>query len=55
VRYQDFYADMDKESQNLSEELMAGRLTARQFADKMQAAADKVAKDDSIKKQTRTD
>lgn len=55
VKYQDFYADLDKESQNLSEELMAGRLTARQFADKMQAAADKVAKDDSIKKQTRTD
>jgi N-acetylglucosamine transport system substrate-binding protein len=54
VRYQDFYADMDKESQNLSEELMAGRLTAKQFVDKMQAAADKVKKDDSVKKQTRT-
>jgi N-acetylglucosamine transport system substrate-binding protein len=53
VKFQDFYADLDKESQNLSEELMAGRLTAQQFADKMQAAADKVAKDDSIKKQTR--
>ncbi|MFF3855813.1 N-acetylglucosamine/diacetylchitobiose ABC transporter substrate-binding protein [Micromonospora sp. NPDC002575] len=49
----DFYADLDKESQNLSEELMAGRLTAQQFVDKMQAAADKVAKDSSVKKQTR--
>ncbi len=54
VKFPDFYADLDKESQNLSEELMAGRLTAAQFVDKMQAAADKVAKDSSIKKQTRT-
>ncbi|MEU5789474.1 N-acetylglucosamine/diacetylchitobiose ABC transporter substrate-binding protein [Micromonospora purpureochromogenes] len=54
VKFPDFYADLDKESQNLSEELMAGRLTAQQFADKMQAAADKVAKDSSVKKQTRT-
>ncbi|MEO3777422.1 N-acetylglucosamine/diacetylchitobiose ABC transporter substrate-binding protein [Micromonospora sp. B11E3] len=54
VKLWDFYADLDKESQNLSEELMAGRLTAQQFVDKMQAAADKVAKDSSIKKQTRT-
>ncbi|HEX5542056.1 MAG TPA: N-acetylglucosamine/diacetylchitobiose ABC transporter substrate-binding protein [Micromonospora sp.] len=54
IKFWDFYADMDKESQNLSEELMAGRLTAQQFVDKMQAVADKVAKDDSIKKQTRT-
>ncbi|NJP35661.1 N-acetylglucosamine/diacetylchitobiose ABC transporter substrate-binding protein [Micromonospora thermarum] len=54
VKIWDFYADLDKESQNLSEELMAGRLTAQQFVDKMQAAADKVAKDSSIKKQTRT-
>ncbi|MGN9805059.1 N-acetylglucosamine/diacetylchitobiose ABC transporter substrate-binding protein [Micromonospora sp. L32] len=54
VKFPDFYADLDKESQNLSEELMAGRLTAQQFVDKMQAAADKVAKDSSIKKQTRT-
>ncbi|OKI60689.1 N-acetylglucosamine/diacetylchitobiose ABC transporter substrate-binding protein [Micromonospora sp. CB01531] len=54
VKFQDFYADLDKESQNLSEELMAGRLTAQQFIDKMQTAADKVAKDSSIKKQTRT-
>ncbi|GGS05747.1 carbohydrate ABC transporter, N-acetylglucosamine/diacetylchitobiose-binding protein [Micromonospora fulviviridis] len=53
-KFPDFYADLDKESQNLSEELMAGRLTAQQFVDKMQAAADKVAKDSSIKKQTRT-
>jgi N-acetylglucosamine transport system substrate-binding protein len=55
VKIWDWYADLDKESQNLSEELMAGRLTAKQFVDKMQAAADKVAKDDSIKKQTRTE
>ncbi|MCZ7436622.1 N-acetylglucosamine/diacetylchitobiose ABC transporter substrate-binding protein [Micromonospora sp. WMMC241] len=54
VKFPDFYADLDKESQNLSEELFAGRLTAQQFVDKMQAAADKVAKDSSIKKQTRT-
>ncbi|MGC5021833.1 N-acetylglucosamine/diacetylchitobiose ABC transporter substrate-binding protein [Micromonospora sp. DT47] len=54
TKFWDFYADLDKESQNLSEELMAGRLTAQQFVDKMQAAADKVAKDSSIKKQTRT-
>ncbi|MEW2384756.1 N-acetylglucosamine/diacetylchitobiose ABC transporter substrate-binding protein [Micromonospora sp. NPDC047707] len=54
VKFWNFYADLDKESQNLSEELMAGRLTAQQFVDKMQAAADKVAKDSSIKKQTRT-
>ncbi|MFC5922708.1 N-acetylglucosamine/diacetylchitobiose ABC transporter substrate-binding protein [Micromonospora vulcania] len=53
-KFPDYYADLDKESQNLSEELMAGRLTAQQFVDKMQAAADKVAKDSSVKKQTRT-
>ncbi|MFI0795216.1 N-acetylglucosamine/diacetylchitobiose ABC transporter substrate-binding protein [Micromonospora rubida] len=53
AKFPDFYADLDKESQNLSEELMAGRLSAQQFVDKMQAAADKVAKDSSIKKQTR--
>ncbi len=53
VKFWDFYADLDKESQNLSEELMAGRITAAQFVDKMQAAADKVAKDSSITKQTR--
>ncbi|MFU8875056.1 N-acetylglucosamine/diacetylchitobiose ABC transporter substrate-binding protein [Micromonospora sp. SL4-19] len=53
-KFPDFYADLDKESGNLAEELMAGRLTAQQFVDKMQAAADKVAKDSSIKKQTRT-
>jgi N-acetylglucosamine transport system substrate-binding protein len=55
VKIWDWYADLEKESQNLAEELMAGRLTAQQFADKMQAAADKVAKNDSIKKQTRTE
>jgi N-acetylglucosamine transport system substrate-binding protein len=54
VKFPDFYADLDKESQNLSEELMAGRLTAQQFVGKMQAAADKVAKDPNVKKQTRT-
>ncbi|WP_327038395.1 N-acetylglucosamine/diacetylchitobiose ABC transporter substrate-binding protein [Micromonospora maris] len=53
TKFWDFYADLDKESQNLSQELMAGRVTAAQFVDKMQAAADKVAKDSSIKKQTR--
>ncbi|RKN50570.1 N-acetylglucosamine/diacetylchitobiose ABC transporter substrate-binding protein [Micromonospora endolithica] len=54
IKFWNFYADLDKESSNLSAELMAGRLTAQQFVDKMQAAADKVAKDSSIKKQTRT-
>ncbi|MBQ1026214.1 MULTISPECIES: N-acetylglucosamine/diacetylchitobiose ABC transporter substrate-binding protein [unclassified Micromonospora] len=53
IKLWNFYADLDKESQNLSAELMAGRLTAAQFVDKMQAAADKVAKDSSITKQTR--
>ena len=54
VRIWDWYADLEKEGQNLSEEFMAGRLTAKQFVDKMQAAADKVAKDSNVKKQTRT-
>ncbi|GIJ23799.1 N-acetylglucosamine/diacetylchitobiose ABC transporter substrate-binding protein [Micromonospora lutea] len=53
IKLWNFYADLDKESQNLSAELMAGRLTAAQFVDKMQTAADKVAKDSSITKQTR--
>ncbi|GIJ36543.1 N-acetylglucosamine/diacetylchitobiose ABC transporter substrate-binding protein [Verrucosispora sp. WMMD703] len=53
IKLWNFYADLDKESQNLSAELMAGRLTAAQFVDKMQAAADKVAQDSSITKQTR--
>jgi N-acetylglucosamine transport system substrate-binding protein len=53
-KYPDFYADLDKESQNQCEELMAGRLNAQGFIDKMQAAFDKVAADSSIKKQTRT-
>lgn len=54
VKFWNFYADLDKESQNLSAELMAGRLTAQQFVDGMQGAADKVASDSSIKKQTRS-
>ena len=53
-RFPDYYADFDKESQAQSEELMAGRITAQQFIDKMQAMADKIAGDSSIKKQTRT-
>ena len=53
-KFPDFYADFDKESQNLSEELMAGRLDANGFVTKMQAMADKIAADSSIKKQTRT-
>jgi N-acetylglucosamine transport system substrate-binding protein len=53
-KFPDFYADLDKESQNQSEELMAGRLKAQGFIDKMQAAADKVAADPSVKKQTRS-
>ncbi|MFY1703118.1 N-acetylglucosamine/diacetylchitobiose ABC transporter substrate-binding protein [Micromonospora sp. WMMA1923] len=54
TKFWDFYADLDKESQNLSAELMAGRLTAAGFVDRMQKAADKVAKDSSITKQTRS-
>jgi len=53
-RFPDYYADFDKESQNQSEELMAGRLTAQGFIDKMQAMADKIAADSSVKKQTRS-
>jgi N-acetylglucosamine transport system substrate-binding protein len=54
-KFDSFYAQLDKESQTLSEELMAGRLSAKDFIKKMQTAADKVAKDSSIKKQTRTE
>jgi N-acetylglucosamine transport system substrate-binding protein len=51
-RFPDYYADYDKESQNLSEDLMAGRTDAAGFVTKMQAIADKVAADSSVKKQT---
>lgn len=51
-RFPDYYADYDKESQNLSEDLMAGRTDAAGFVSKMQAIADKVAADSSVKKQT---
>lgn len=53
-KFWNFYADLDKASQNFCAELMAGRLTAQEFVDGMQAAADKVAKDSSVKKQTRS-
>ncbi|WP_432987655.1 N-acetylglucosamine/diacetylchitobiose ABC transporter substrate-binding protein [Dactylosporangium sp. CA-233914] len=53
-KFADFYADYDKESGNLAEDLMAGRTDAAGFVSKMQAAADKIAKDSNIKKQTRT-
>lgn len=53
-RFPDFYADYDKESQNLCEDLMAGRTDAAGFVAKMQAVADKIAKDPSVKKQTRS-
>jgi N-acetylglucosamine transport system substrate-binding protein len=51
-RFPDYYADYDKESQNLSEDLMAGRVDAAGFVTKMQAVADKIAGDSSVKKQT---
>jgi N-acetylglucosamine transport system substrate-binding protein len=51
-RFNDFYADYDKESGNLAEELMAGRLDAQGFITKIQAVANKIAGDSSIKKQT---
>lgn len=53
-KFPDWYADLDKANQNAIGELMAGRTTAAKFADTMQAAADKVAGDSSIKKFTRT-
>ncbi len=53
-KYPDFYADYDKASGNLVGELMAGRLTAKDFVTKIQAAADKIAADPNTKKQTRT-
>jgi N-acetylglucosamine transport system substrate-binding protein len=53
-KYPDWYADIDKASQNAIGELMAGRMTAAKFSDTLQAAADKVAADNSIKKFTRT-
>jgi len=52
-KFPDWYGDLDKGSQNAIGELMAGRMTAAKFADTMQVAADKVAADSSIKKQTR--
>jgi len=52
-KFPDWYGDLDKASQNAIGELMAGRMTAAKFADTMQTAADKVAADSSIKKQTR--
>jgi N-acetylglucosamine transport system substrate-binding protein len=53
-KHPDWYADVDKAEQNAIGELMAGRMTAAKFADTLQAAADKVAADNSIKKFTRT-
>jgi len=53
-KHPDWYADIDKAEQNAIGELMAGRMTAAKFQDTMQAAADKVAADSSVKKQTRT-
>ena len=52
-RYPDFYADYDKESQNICEDLMAGRVDAAGFITKMQTVADKISKDSNVKKQTR--
>src|SRR5215831_20963804 len=42
-KFPDWYGDLDKASQNAIGELMAGRMTAAQFADTMQQAADKIA------------
>jgi N-acetylglucosamine transport system substrate-binding protein len=53
-RFPDWYADLDKASQNAIGELMAGRTTVAQFQDTMQAAADKIAADSSVKKFTRS-
>jgi N-acetylglucosamine transport system substrate-binding protein len=52
-KFPDWYADLDKANQNAIGELMAGRMTAAKFASTMQAAADKVAADSSVKKFTR--
>lgn len=53
-KYADWYADLDKANQNAIGELMAGRMTAAKFQDTMQAAADKIAADSSVKKFTRS-
>lgn len=52
-KHPDWYADLDKAQQNAIGELMAGRMTAAKFQDTVQAAADKIAGDSSIKKFTR--
>jgi len=53
-KYQDWYADLHTATQNATGELMAGRYKPADFIKAVQAAADKVAKDSSIKKFTRS-
>ncbi len=53
-KHPDWYADYDKAEQNAIGELMAGRMTAAQFADTLEATAAKIKGDSSIPKQTRS-
>jgi N-acetylglucosamine transport system substrate-binding protein len=53
-KFPDWYGALDTGSQNAIGELMAGRMTADQFASTMEDAAQKVAGDSTIVKHTRT-
>ncbi|WBC00033.1 N-acetylglucosamine/diacetylchitobiose ABC transporter substrate-binding protein [Solwaraspora sp. WMMA2080] len=53
-RHPDWYADLDKVEQNAIGELMAGRMTAKEFQDTLQQAADEIAADDAVNKFTRS-
>lgn len=53
-QYADWYPPLDTETQNQFGALMTGKIGAEEFMDNMQAAADAVAKDDSIQKYTRS-
>lgn len=52
-RYTDWYPPLNTETQNQFGALMTKQVTAEEFMDNMQAAADAVAGDDSIPKYTR--
>ncbi|HKT03107.1 MAG TPA: N-acetylglucosamine/diacetylchitobiose ABC transporter substrate-binding protein [Rugosimonospora sp.] len=53
-KYQDWYADLHTATQNATGELMANRYKPADFIKAVQAAADKVARDSTVKKFTRT-
>lgn len=52
-RYADWYPTLDTESKNQFGALLTMQVTVEEFMDNMQAAADAVAKDDSIQKYVR--